>query len=376
LAIVWSIFKLTALFELKFGNLKKKVISFCILLTIATTACIFVYQYKIQSAKGRLLIYEISLDMIKEKAVFGHGFCRFTAEYNTYQAAYFKTYPGNNKAMLADNVKSGFNEFIQIAVEVGITGLLLFVGFIVLVFRSKPKPEWEYLVLPAKGALLAVLVCCLFSYPLRILPIAVTIVFLLAIIMAANADTGYKIRIGRWIYKPLALIATMTALLICYLQWKDLNARKQWKHAIDCTQVQDYKKALPYYHNAYKVLNYDGFFLYNYGSELLDIDTLEGVKILEEATHYLSDNDLYVYLGDGYRKLKNYTKAEECYQLSSWMVPCKFFPRYQLFKLYEEMGKNEDASIIAMEIADMPIKIQSKTVTLIKKEIRNWLKNN
>ena len=322
-----------------------------------------------------MLIYEVSLAMIKEKPVFGHGFCRFTAEYNNYQASYFKNHPDSDKAMLADNVKTGFNEFIQMAIELGLTGLLPFIGFVVLIFRSKPKPEWEYLALPAKEALLAVFICCLFSYPLHVLPVTVNVVFLLAIVMAANADKGSTFAINNRGYKPLALLATVTALFICYLQWRDFEARKQWKQAIDYTQVQDYKRALPYYENAYRVLNYDGFFLYNYGSVLLNINPIQGTTILEEATHYLSDNDLSVYLGDGYRALKKYEKAEDCYLLSSFMVPCKFYPRYQLFKLYCETNQYFKVQTVAKTIAKMNVKIPSKTVSTIKNEVDEWIKN-
>ena len=373
--ICWPLFKTWPVFGVLFGSIKKKVVSFSILGAIAIVVCIFLYQFKPQSAKGRLLIYEVSLAMIKEKPVFGHGFCRFPAEYNDYQAAYFKTHPGSDKAMLADNIKTGFNEFIQITVELGLTGLLLFIGFIILIFRSKPKPGWEYLVLPAQGALLALFICCLFSYPLRILPVAVTAVFLLAIVLAANTDKRYYFKISKWGYKPVVLVVSVTVLFVCYFQWKDFTARKQWKRAIDYAKVQDYKKALPYYQYAYKVLNYDGFFLYNYGSEMLEINTLDGIKILEEAACYLSDNDLYVYLGNGYYTLKNYKKAEECYLLSSLMVPCKFYPRYQLFKLYCETNQHIKARTLAQSIAEMNVKVPSMSVFTIKSEVDEWLLN-
>ena len=375
-AVSWPLVNTKPTIKLISANTKRKVISFSVLVTVIIISSVFLYQYKAQSAKGRLLIYEVSLDMIKEKPVFGHGFCRFVAEYNTYQAAYFKKHPDSNKAMLADNVKTGFNEFIQIAVELGITGLLLFIGFIILIFRSKTKSTWEYIALPAKGTLLAVLVCCCFSYPLHEMPIAVVIVFLLAIVMAANIDNGSRFKISSWVYKPIALVVFVTSLLVCFLQWRNFEARKNWKQAIDYCQAQENKKALPYYQNAYKVLYYDGFFLYNYGSELLEINPVKGTKILEEATRYLSDNDLYVYLGDGYCALKNFEKAEDFYLLSSFMIPCKFYPRYQLFKLYCKTNQYLKARSMAQSISKMKVKVPSITVFEIKSEVDEWLTVN
>lgn len=374
-AVSWPFVKTMPIIKSMIGNTKRKALVLIVLVAAIIFSSVFLYQYKIQSAKGRLLIYRVSINMIKEKPIFGHGFCRFTAEYNNYQANYFKNHPNSDKAMLADNVKTGFNEFIQITVELGLTGLLLLIGFVALLFRSKPKPEWEYLALPAKGALLAVSICCLFSYPLRVLPVAVAVFFLLAIVMATNTDNEHYFKIGKWVYKPLALVTTIIALFFCYSQWKDYEARKQWNQAIEHTQVQDYKRALPCYLNAYKVLNYDGFFLYNYGSELLDINPIQGTKILEEATRFLSDNDLYVYLGDGYHALKMYEKAENCYLLSSFMVPCKFYPRYQLFKLYCETNQYIKAQTVAKTIAKMNVKIPSETVSTIKCEVIEWIEN-
>lgn len=72
--------------------------------------------------------------------------------------------------------------------------------------------------------------------------------------------------------------------------------------------------------------------------------------------------------------LKITKKAEEYYQLSSLMVPCKFYPRYRLFKLYKEMGDTTKANAIAIKIANLPIKIPSETVSIIKEEIEAWLK--
>jgi len=373
ITVSWPKIKTISIIKLMIANAKNKLLTFSFLFAVVFFIFYHLYQYKVQSAKGRLLIYGVSLNMIMDKPVFGHGFNRFLAEYNIYQAEYFKNHSHTINAVLADNVRSGFNEFIQVTVELGLAGLLLFIGFIVLLFYTKSKSEWEFIVIPAKGALSAVLICCLFSYPLRVLPIAGCIVFILSIIMASNVDRGYNIRIGRQYYIPLALISTIIAILVCYIQWSDYNARKQWKQAIDYTQLNDFEKALPYYQKSYKILNYDGFFLYNYGAELIEINPVEGVRILEEATNYLSDNDLYCYLGDGYRALKKYNKAEFNYQLSSLMVPCKFYPRYQLFKLYCETNQYCKARYIAQSIASMEVKVPSLIVLEIKSEIEEWL---
>ncbi len=355
---------------------RSKVIAISSLGLILVSALFFLYQFKEESAKGRLVIYKVSLNMIRQKPLFGYGLGRFPAEYTGFQAEYLKANPDGEEAILADNVTTGFNEFLQTTVELGILGLLLFIGLIIMIFRSKSKPEWKYLSYSAKGALLGVIVTCLFSYPLRVLPLATMIVFLIALVMAANADEGFDFVIGRWVCRPVALILISGILIALFNTLNDYNARRQWKQALEFATIKDFKKALPFYQNAYPILKDDGYFLYNYGTELIEIDPLKGVIVLEEAKNYISDNDLMVYLGNGYLALKNYEKAEECYLLSSNMVPCKFYPRYQLFKLYCETNQPDKSRVAAQTIEKMKVKIPSKTVSTIKEEVHQWLLKN
>ncbi len=265
LIVSWPLIRLNKTVKYLLGSSKNKFLSLVFLSIIAISTAVFLYGYKPQSAKGRLLVYEISLAMIKDKPMFGHGFCRFISEYNNYQAMYFKIHPDSNYIQLADNIKYGFNEFIQIAVELGLIGFFLLVWLIVLILISETKPEWRYIVLPAKGALVGILICSLFSYSFHILPVAANIVFLLAIILAASTDEYRIFSMGKIIFKPFLFLSIFAVLFVCYEQWKDFEARKQWKQAVFFAQIYNFKRALPLYENAYKELRYDGDFLYSYG---------------------------------------------------------------------------------------------------------------
>lgn len=373
LIVSWPLIRLNKTVKYLLGSSKKKFLSLVFLSTIAISTAVFLYNFKPQSANGRLLVYEISLAMIKDKPMFGHGFCRFISEYNNYQAMYFKIYPNSNYALLADNIYYGFNEFIQIAVELGLFGFGLLVFLIVLILQSKTKPEWQYIALPAKGALIGILICCLFSYPFHILPVAANIVFLCAIIMAANKDKYRVFSMSKSTFKPLLFLSTFVVLFVCYNQWKDFEARKQWEQAGYFAQIYNFKKAIPLYQNAYKELNYDGDFLYDYGSDLMIINPLQATKILEEAKKFEIHTDLQMKLGDGYRSLKQFKKAENAYYLASLMVPSRFRPKYALFDLYRQNKQYTKATEIAKIILGMKVKIPSATVTLIKVDVNNWL---
>ncbi len=355
---------------------RSRIISFAALGLILVSALFFLFQFKEESAKGRLLIYKVSLNMIQPKPLFGYGFGRFSAEYNNFQAEYFKDNPTNEEALLADNVTTGFNEFLQTTVELGFAGLLLLIGLLLIIFGSKSKSEYAYLSYSAKGALIGTFVCSLFSYPLRVLPLAILVVFLLSIVNATDTEEGFDFVIGKWVFRPFFLILLCGVSVDFYAVRKDYQARIQWQNAMNFANKKEYSNALPCYQKAYTGLKHDGYFMYNYGSELLENDVVKGVKILEEAKNYLNDNDLNVYLGNGYFALKNYEKAEECYLLSSNMVPCKFYPRYQLFKLYCETYHFDKSKVVAQTIEKMNVKIPSKTVSTIKKEVHQWLLKN
>lgn len=63
--------------------------------------------------------------MIKDKPIWGHGYGAFQAKYMDCQAEYFKNITNSKFELLADNIKHPFNEFVKVAVEFGMTGLVI-----------------------------------------------------------------------------------------------------------------------------------------------------------------------------------------------------------------------------------------------------------
>jgi hypothetical protein len=56
-------------------------------------------------------------------------------------------------------------------------------------------------------------------------------------------------------------------------------------------------------------------------------------------------------------------------------LPNHFGPKYELFKIYLEIGDYQKAKQTADIILKMPVKIPSETVEQIKKEVYAWSKN-
>ena len=103
------------------------------------------YWIKKDSADGRLLIWQSCINMVKDSPWIGHGLGSFEAHYMDYQAEYFRIHGQQNRyAMLADNVKHPFNEYMEILLNFGIIGLVILFAFIfLLIYCYKLNPDIE-----------------------------------------------------------------------------------------------------------------------------------------------------------------------------------------------------------------------------------------
>jgi O-antigen polymerase len=100
-----------------------------------------VYHLKKDSADGRLLIWRCTWEMIKHEPFTGYGVGGFSAHYMDYQAQYFKEHPDSQFAILADNIKSPFNEYLSVGVQFGILTWVLLIAagiFLILCHRKHP----------------------------------------------------------------------------------------------------------------------------------------------------------------------------------------------------------------------------------------------
>lgn len=123
------------------------------------------YWIKKDSADGRLLIWQSCINMVKDSPWIGHGLGSFEARYMDYQAEYFRIHGQQNRyAMLADNVKHPFNEYMEILLNFGIIGLVILFAFIfLLIYCYKLNPDIEKKI--AVYVLISIGTFSLFSYP-------------------------------------------------------------------------------------------------------------------------------------------------------------------------------------------------------------------
>jgi len=131
---------------------------------------VLTFCFKTGSSSGRMLIYKISLRILKEYHGAGIGWGNFSKVYGDYQAAYFKA--GNfttEELLLADNTRHAFNDYLQFIIETGIPGTIAVGLFTLLITRSvilsiKRNKSLPLLLLLAVSQITAVSTAAMFMH--------------------------------------------------------------------------------------------------------------------------------------------------------------------------------------------------------------------
>lgn len=329
-----------------------------ILIPIVLVLLFLIYKFKADSANGRLLMWRVSMDMIKDKPLFGFGFNGFTAHYLEYQANYFIYNPDSPFLLLADNVNNPFNEYILILINYGLLGFVLLLGLIFLTLRKLRLLQKEYKIVLI-ALTIAIMVLGLFSYPFSLKFIWALIAF---IIMVAFCGT---IRSHRTLSITVFTVICSIGIIIGFYRFM---IEREWKLIYERTLVEeDMESVLTDYKRIYDQLNGNAKFLYNYGAELhYSGHYKECLQIMGECIKKDNDYDVQMIIGNSYQHLGDTLKALEHYAFANNMVPSKFQPLSLSMKLYVEKRDTVNALNIANAILAKDVKInRSKRVKKI-----------
>ncbi len=349
---------------------------------IILTGCILflgllLYKQKELSAIGRLTIYKVTLNIISDHVVLGVGPGRFASVYNEYQSNYFQE---NNVSVssqqLAKDVFEAFNLILQIIAEYGILVfaiVLLLLSTIVKDYINQPPDRiksWVFYLCVA--SIVALSVSGLFSNPFHATPIMAS-----AVLQAACAASFLYIPSKKegsltsnsriWVHGVFLICAVSLGILL----QRKVSAELNWKKASDLASIDDFKSANPFYTASFPMMQYNGYFLYNYGSENAIAGNLDStIYLLERSLNYLSTSNTHLYLGDAYKRAGRFKEAENEYKKAMYMVPSHFYPRLQLIRLFKELGDSISYRYWIHESLNRPIKISSEETLAIIDSIR------
>jgi len=345
------------------------------------------YKIRPASANARLLIWRISLNMIKDHPITGIGLGDFAIQYMNYQAEFFKN-PANIEhwANVASNVNHAHNEFLQLFVESGIIGFLLFLAFLFFTyqetFRSirskKLNNEDRLIIIGSISAISSILILSFFGFFLYFPYL--TIFFIAYLAITVNILRKYQKGIIEF-YLPrsvhLTFIFIVTALFLQFApkMYKEYKARKIWQQALMLALYKQPELAIKKYNQIYDTLKNNGEFLFMFGATYVSIDSCQkGIELLERSKSNYNNPKIYIALGNGYEKLGGFQLAIKNYQIAGYMMPHQLYPHYLLAKLYHKIKNEEKAISEAQIVINKPIKIDSPAIQQMKTEMRVLLK--
>lgn len=231
-----------------------------VLVLVAVALSFLLYRVKTGSANGRLFVWSICWDMIKERPLFGYGIGGIEKHYMDAQAAYFSVHPDSPYVMLADNVTHPFNEYIKLTVNYGLVGLTIALCLLALtikrLFNSRENVKVIGLAVTA-----SVFVMCQFSYPFHYA--AVWFISAIAIIPAFFSRGGDN---KEWItpkYLRISLSILSSLLLVLLLRMMYLDLK--WAEMSKRSLAGHTERMLPFYEKMKPLMQHNPLFLYNLG---------------------------------------------------------------------------------------------------------------
>lgn len=345
----------------------KWVVAVIILVSLSSYSLFF---WKPDSALGRLFVWKISLQIVRDYPLFGIGYGNFGAIYGHYQAAYFAT--GNfsmQEVRIAGPTRLVFNEPLRILIEEGLINLCLWVLIILIALKTL----WQDLPdqFPSKtvlAGLVTFLAFSLFSYPSQIIPLSFLGYMFLAIASAGSQRVSFKKMycLPQYFKQFVSLLIFSGILLISkpfYYRWQ---AYTIWQDAHE-RLFSSQGSSLDDYHLAEPALAKHGPFLLDWGITSASAGKCAAaVPALKRALPLFADANGYIWLGQCLQANGRLKEAAKAYIKAHHVVPHRLIPLYSLMELYRQEGDTTAVISIAKKIQNWPIKINSSTASAIK----------
>ncbi|MDD6211474.1 MAG: hypothetical protein PUB21_12835, partial [Bacteroidales bacterium] len=301
----------------------------------------------------------------------------FPEAYGEAQAEYFKSGTASyQEELVAGSPAFAFNEYLQIAVETGIPGLVLFLLLLSdSLFKGVRQKEWGI-----AGALLAFMLFAFSSYPLQLIPFQILLVFLLVALQPLNEETETAYLCGKRVFSFFLLgICLFASLYVCYRQ-RDVYANyRKWYQIKSYYLLLDYKKAVEAYGQLLPVFGYQPAFLFEYAQSLSKSGYYaEADKYLMRLSCLSCDAMVYNTMGKNHQENGAYEKAEASFIRAAQLLPGRLYPYYLLAKLYAEprFYNEQKMKKMACTVLGKEPKVQTTAVREMRAEMRILLKQH
>lgn len=355
-AILAAIVCLFILFRNNMGRWKWLAIGITVALGMG------LYFIKAGSADGRMVINYVGLHGVADNPIFGSGTGSFFHKYaeTTERLAISGGYAHLNAV---DVIEYAFNDWLHIATELGLIGLVL-TGAIAVNSLRNLWLECRTLFL----VLIVILVFSIFSYPIELLPYRIITILIIAFSASqrkvSTSDVkNQRMRVFAMIVMSLVIISIPLMKVNCIKEYEEAEKDYNIMRGIqDQALIKDYEALLP-------LLEDNRNFLFDYGRLLSDAGRYNDSNSILRLGSLVSNDPMFIVLqGNNYRDMEVFDKAEEMY-LKAWhTMPNRIYPLYRLMMLYHQAGKKSKAVEYARIIINHKEKVSSPAVNDIKRE--------
>ena len=319
---------------------------------IIVSSLVVLYYLKKDSADGRLFIWARSLELIKERPLFGYGYMGFQHNYMNAQADYFRANPDSPYVMLADNVTQPFNEYIKLTVNYGLVGLAIAIALFVLILRKLLKSDRQTKII-GLSFMSSVFVMCQFSYPFMY-----DVLWFLCAIVFIPAFIGKR----KELFIPGYLRVLIPLLLLggLFLSLRSMYYQMKWTEISNRADKGRVERMMPYYEEMKPVMKNNPFFFYNYAAELNALQRYqESNEFLMGCLRYWDDYNVQILLADNYARMGQMDSAIVVCDQAFHMIPSRFEPLYRKMMIYGMSNDTVNAVKMAYEIIEKPVKVRS-----------------
>ena len=345
---------------------------FAIVILSAGWAFAGLYGLKRDSADGRLLMWKVTGKAIAGHPVTGTGLGGFPEAYAEMQGQYFGTEEATDKEKrVAGCPEYAFNEYLQIGLEQGIGGWIVFVSWLgsMMYYGIRNRQHG------AVGGVLALVVFAMSSYPLQLPSFWVALMFLGAVCVTEKGTQRTQ-RARIFAEKLLTGLLALTAVGLFVGQKGNYEAYRRWGRMQMLYNNKAYESVAEDYHSLHDKLKHKPEFLFEEAQCLSKTGQYtEAIRVLERAKRLSGDPMIRYMIAKNRQALGDYREAERELLQAIEILPERLYPYYLLAKLYAEpeFYQEDKFRAAAGAVLTKESKVESTAVREMRTEIKKMV---
>ena len=308
------------------------------------------YFIKRGSADGRSLIWMASLTTWMHDMWLGVGVGGFRHACAEGIAEMWNANPDSAKFASAGVTDYAYNAMVQILVEQGLVGALLWITITLLAMWRLYKLSVSLFM-----GMLSLLVFSMFSYPFELLPYRI-----IAVMVFAWSESRDKSTLCLHLNK---IICTFVSIITIAFSWfLKTEITERIEHDKDATLFAGMRNSA-FLSDYYELLPYETDnpqYLFDFAKTLREETRYEDSNaILRMGTQVSADPMFYIIMGNNYRDEQLYDLAKETYEKAYSIMPNRLYPMYLLMMMYADKGDEALANDMAKRVRHSYVKIES-----------------